>query len=69
MAFIRAQRRVTRAEYQEMSNLPAHTAKRVLAKLVEAGFVVRCGGGRDYWYELRDIDGAPQGVPLVGEDD
>jgi len=33
---------------------------RVLRQL---GLIVRRGGGRNYWYELRDSGDVPQGVP------
>jgi ATP-dependent DNA helicase RecG len=61
--FIRQHGRITRLKYEEISGLPLHTAKRELARMVKAGWIVRRGGGRSYWYELRDTGGVPQGVP------
>lgn len=55
--------RITRAKYEEISGLPVHTAKRELARMVKAGLIVRRGGGRNYWYELRDSGAVPQSVP------
>jgi ATP-dependent DNA helicase RecG len=56
---IRQHGRITRAEYEEISGIPVHTAKRELARMVKAGLIVRRGGGRSYWYELRDSGGVP----------
>jgi ATP-dependent DNA helicase RecG len=61
--YIRQHGRITRATYQEIGGIPVHTAKRELARMVKAGLIVRRGGGRSYWYELRDSGGVPQSVP------
>lgn len=61
--YIRQHGRITRAKYEEISGLPVHTAKRELARMLKAGLIVRRGGGRSYWYELRDSGGVPQSVP------
>jgi ATP-dependent DNA helicase RecG len=63
LTYVRQHGRMTRAQYGEISGLPVHTAKRELARMVKAGLIVRRGGGRSYWYELRDSGGVPQNVP------
>lgn len=62
LKYIRQHGRITRAKYEEIGGLPVHTAKRELARMVKAGLIVRRGGGRSYWYELRDSGGVPQSV-------
>ena len=61
--YIRQHGRITRSQYQEISGLPLHRAKRELARMVKAGLIIRYGSGRSYWYELRDRGGAPRSVP------
>jgi ATP-dependent DNA helicase RecG len=61
--YIRQHGRITRAEYEEISGLPVHTAKRELAGMVKTGLIIRRGGGRNHWYELRDSGGVPQSAP------
>jgi ATP-dependent DNA helicase RecG len=63
LSYIRQHGRITRSRYEAISGLPVHTAKRELARMVKAGLIVRRGGGRNYWYELRDSGDVPQGVP------
>jgi ATP-dependent DNA helicase RecG len=61
--YTRQHGRITRSQYQEISGLPLHTAKRELARMVKAGLIIRYGSGRSYWYELRDREGVPRSVP------
>jgi len=63
LSYIRQHGMITRSRYEAISGLPVHTAKRELARMVKAGLIVRRGGGRNYWYELRDSGDVPQGVP------
>jgi ATP-dependent DNA helicase RecG len=63
LSYIRQHGRMTRSQYQEISGLPLHTAKRELARMVKVGLIVRHGAGRSYWYELRDRESVPQSVP------
>jgi hypothetical protein len=63
LVYIRQHGRITRAEYEEISGLPVHTAKGELAGMVKTGLIIRRGGGRNHWYELRDSGGVPQSAP------